>query len=101
MVFAEPGGSGGTVVVRRLASGGEVTAGVIEGNELVLYVNPELQRLRALVDAARARLAELEAGCTTEKAGVEGMKARLFAGVREHFQRRRRWLPWRHVPRVS
>ena len=65
---------------------------------LVLYVNPELPRLRALVDAARARLAELEAGCTTEKAGVEGMKARLFAGVREHFQRRRRWLPWRHVP---
>ena len=26
------------------------------GGDLVLYVNPELQRLRALVDAARARL---------------------------------------------
>ena len=46
---------------------------------LVLYVNPELQRLRALVDAARARLAELEAGFTIEKAKVEAMKARLFA----------------------
>ncbi len=57
---------------------------------LVLYVNPELQRLRALVDTARARLAELEAGFTVEKAKVEAMKARLFARLREHFQRRDR-----------
>ena len=32
----------------------------VAGREQVRYVNPELQRLRALVDAARARLAELE-----------------------------------------
>jgi len=57
---------------------------------LVLYVNPELQRLRALVDAARARLAELEAGFTIEKAKVEALKARLFARLRGHFQRRDR-----------
>jgi len=44
----------------------------------------------ALVDAARARLAELEAGFTIEKARVEAMKARLFARLREHFQRRDR-----------
>ena len=50
----------------------------------------ELQRLRVLVDAARARLAELEAGFTIEKAKVEAMKARLFARLREHFQRRDR-----------
>ena len=55
--------------------------------------NPELLRLRALVDAARAQLAELEAGFTIEKAKVEAMKARLFARLREHFQRRDRlWL---------
>jgi DNA polymerase-3 subunit epsilon len=62
----------------------------VAGQDLVLYVNPELQRLRALVDAARARLAELEAGFTIEKAKVEAMKARLFARLREHFQRRAR-----------
>jgi DNA polymerase-3 subunit epsilon len=62
----------------------------VAGRDLVLYVNPELQRLRALVDAARARLAELEAGFTIEKAKVEAMKARLFARLREHFQRRDR-----------
>ena len=56
----------------------------------MLYVNPELQRLRALVDAARVRLAELETGFTIEKAKVEAMKARLFARLREHFQRRDR-----------
>ena len=45
----------------------------VAGRDLVLYVNPELQRLRALVDAARARLAELEAGFTIERAKVEAM----------------------------
>ena len=40
--------------------------------------------------AARARLAELEAGFTIEKAQVEAMKARLFARLRAHFQRRDR-----------
>ena len=45
---------------------------------------------RALVDAARARLAELEAGFTVGKAKVEAMKARLFARLRAHFQRRDR-----------
>src|SRR5882757_7844396 len=57
---------------------------------LPIDTKAELQRLRALVDAARARLAELEAGFTIEKAKVEAMKARLFAGLREHFQRRDR-----------
>ena len=47
----------------------------------------------ALVDATRARLAELEAGFTIEKARVEAIKARLFARLRGHFQRRDRlWL---------
>jgi len=58
------------------------------GKDVVLYVNPELQRLRVLVDAARERLAELETWFTVEKAQVEAIKARLFARLREHFQRR-------------
>ncbi len=62
----------------------------VASRNLVLYVNPELQRLWALVDAARARLAELEAGFTIEKAKVEAKKARLFGRLREHFQRRYR-----------
>ena len=56
----------------------------------VLIVNPELQRLRALVDAARARLAELEAGYTVEKAKVDGLQARLFSRLRQHHQERER-----------
>ena len=40
--------------------------------------------------AVRERLAELEAGFTIEKARVEAMKARLFARLRAHFQRRDR-----------
>ena len=43
--------------------------------------------LRDWVDEARARLAELEAGFTIERAQVEAMKARLFARLRGHFQR--------------
>ena len=42
------------------------------------------------LDAARAWLAELEAGFTIEKAKVEALKARLFARLRTHFQRRDR-----------
>ena len=61
-------------------------AGVaVAGRGLVLYVNPELQRLRTLVDAARARLAELETGLTIEKAKGVAMKARLFAWLRERW----------------
>ena len=66
----------------------KVTAGVIEGKELVLYVNPELQRLRTLVEAGPMQLAEFEAGFTVGKVKVEAMKARLFARLRKHFQRR-------------
>ncbi len=66
------------------------TAGAVAVNGLVIYVNPELQRLRTLVEAARARLADVEAGFTVEKAKVDAMKARLFARLRAHFQRRDR-----------
>ena len=41
-------------------------ASSVAGSGLVVYVNPVLQRLRVLVEAARGRLAELEAGFTVE-----------------------------------
>ena len=56
----------------------------------MVYVNPELHRLRGLVDAARARLAELEAGFTVEKAQIGALKARLFSRLRPQFQERDR-----------
>ena len=57
---------------------------------LVIYVNPELEQLRQLVASARARLAELEAGFTTEKSRVDVMQAVLFRQLREHYQQRDR-----------
>ena len=58
------------VTKQELGHEGSRGEGSREGSRtrLVLYVNPELQRLRALVDAARARLAELEAGFTAAPA---------------------------------
>ena len=41
-------------------------------------------------DAARARLAELEAGFTVEKAKIGTLKGRLFSRLHEHFQERDR-----------
>ena len=71
-------------------SGGESADGDAPDKGLVLYVNPELHRLRGLVDAARARLAELEAGFTVEKAQIGALKARLFSRLRPQFQERDR-----------
>lgn len=70
--------------------GGESAEGNAPDKGLVLYVNPELHRLRGLVDAARARLAELEAGFTVEKAQIGALKARLFSRLRPQFQERDR-----------
>ena len=83
------GAAGAPVFVAWESAGGAADAAV-EGSGLVVYVNPELQRLRVLVEAARGRLAELEAEFTVEKAQVEAMKARLFVRLRPHFQRRDR-----------
>ena len=41
-------------------------------------------------DAAQARLAELEAWFTVEKAKVGALKVRLFSRLRPHFQQRDR-----------
>src|SRR6266550_134151 len=57
---------------------------------LVIYINPELEQLRQLVAAARARLAELEVDFTKEKSRVDVMQAVLFRQLREHYQKRDR-----------
>src|SRR5664279_1227001 len=57
---------------------------------LVIYVNPDLDRLRQLVEGARARLAELEATHTSEKSRVDAAQAELFRRLREHYQKRDR-----------
>jgi hypothetical protein len=50
----------------------------------------DLKRLRTLVGAARARLAELEAAYTIEKAKLDALQARLFSRLRQYHQERER-----------
>ena len=59
-------------------------------NGLMIYVNPELEQLRQLVAASRARLAELESDYTREKSRVGAMQAALFQRLRQHYQKRDR-----------
>src|SRR5438067_9747863 len=56
----------------------------------VVYENSELTKLRGLVDAARARLAELEAAYTIDKAKVDSLQANLFKRLRPFYQERDR-----------
>ena len=57
---------------------------------VVIYQNPELQHLQLLVAAAQARLAEVEAEFSVEKRKVDAMRAKLFAKLRAHYERRDR-----------
>ena len=57
---------------------------------LVIYINPELERLRQLVASGRARLADLEGTFTKEKSQVDVMQATLFGRLRAHYQKRDR-----------
>lgn len=50
----------------------------------------QLPQTLALVAAARARLAELQAAYTIEKAKVDALQARLFGRLRQHHQERER-----------
>jgi DNA polymerase III epsilon subunit-like protein len=59
-----------------------------EVTAIVIYVNPALEELRQLVAGARARLAELEADYTKEKARVDAVRAFLFVRLREHYEKR-------------
>ncbi len=60
------------------------------GGALVIWLHPELEELKRGVAAARARLAELEALYTQERHAVEVTQSRLFALLREPYQKRDR-----------
>jgi DNA polymerase-3 subunit epsilon len=57
---------------------------------VVIYKNPELQDLQSLVAATQARLAEVEAAFSVEKRRVDALRAKLFAKLRAHYERRDR-----------
>lgn len=71
-----------------------VVAGVSESQTnatgIVLYVHPGLQRLRDLIAASRARLADLEAAYTSQRNHVLALEARIFQRLRTHFEERDR-----------
>lgn len=56
----------------------------------VIYVGPELERLRQLVANARVRLVELEVDYAKEKSRIDEMRAVLFRHLRDHYQKRTR-----------
>lgn len=55
---------------------------------VVLYSSPEITLLRRLIDAARSRLAELEAELTEKQSGVASVQAQLFGLLRQVYERR-------------
>ncbi|MHB1082725.1 MAG: 3'-5' exonuclease [Prosthecobacter sp.] len=57
---------------------------------IILYVHPSLQRLRDLIAASRARLADLEAAYTSERNHVLALEARIFQRLRTLFEERDR-----------
>jgi len=71
-------------------AGREADAFPPQGAAVILYVNPELEKLRVLVDAARARLAALEAAYTIDKARGDSVQASLFQRLRTRCQERDR-----------
>lgn len=77
-VGVEPSPPGGFVV----------DAAISESGEVVVYQDLELGTLRELIDAARSRLAGLEADYTRERHGVEVAQSQLFNLLRSHYQRR-------------
>ncbi|MBE7496235.1 MAG: exonuclease [Verrucomicrobiaceae bacterium] len=60
------------------------------GHEVVMYVDPRVQHLRQLIDAARLRLADLESEYTSQKSRVSALQAVVFKRLRQHFEERDR-----------
>jgi hypothetical protein len=90
-VFAAAGAEGEREIIAKTGrredetfAGAEVAVGFAA---VVIYVNPELEKLRQLVAGARARLAELEVSFTKEKSRVDAMQAILFRRLHEHYQK--------------
>ena len=57
---------------------------------VVLYANPELEHLKKLIEAARTRLAEVEAEYTKDRRAVDLVQAAIFGLVRDQYQARDR-----------
>ena len=82
--------------LERTAAAGVVTAAA--GASLVVYVNPDLARLRQLIEQDQGRLAELEADYTALRQAVSVTQARLFQALEEDYGQRdllRLRLDWR------
>lgn len=82
-VFAAAEGGLTTKARRREERGGAGPEAAV-----VIYVNPEVEKLRQLVAGARARLAELEVSYTREKSRVDAVQAILFRHLRDYYQKR-------------
>ncbi len=83
----ENGGNKGTLTVPAIATT-EPDAATTVG--IIIHIHPDLPRFRALVAAARARLADLEAVYTSDKVKVSSLQARLFKHLRPHYEKRDR-----------
>ena len=59
-------------------------------DDVIIYDPPSIRRLRELIAASRARLAELEAAYTSEKTNVTALQARIFQRLRRLFEERDR-----------
>ena len=69
---------------------GLTEASIATGSTVALFVDPELEDLKRMVDGARNRLADLEAEYTRERHAVDVTQSRLFERLRPHYQRRDR-----------
>ena len=68
----------------------ESAAAVTSGAGIVIYRNPELERVRQLVKSARERLAELEAIFAREQNSVAVVQASLFAMLETEYKEKDR-----------
>lgn len=59
-----------------------------EAGAVVLYLSPQKAELQQLINAARERLAALEAEYTAQKYAVDGVLAKLFQVLRPYYERR-------------
>lgn len=57
---------------------------------IVIYTDPAIEELKQLVDAARARLAEVEAAYMTARTRTEFVTSRLYTLLRDRYRRRDR-----------
>ncbi len=75
----------------------ESTAGTVNGKatkpeqkEIIAYADPEIERLLPLIEAARTRLAELEANYASDQRAVANVRAIIFTQTHEFYRVRDR-----------